>query len=60
MIELDGGVHSHPTIAENDKQRDERLKELGYKVLRFNNQDLLQAGDFVIDEIRRHFEVKQQ
>lgn len=55
VIELDGGIHSHPAIAENDKQRDGRLADLGYKVLRFDNQDVFNLPDWVQGEIRKAF-----
>lgn len=54
VIELDGQIHHHPTVAENDKHRDERLKELGYTVLRFENKDVFNLTEWVLDEIRRH------
>lgn len=55
VIELDGAVHNHPGVAENDKHRDERLTSLGFKVLRFENKDVFQLTDWVLDEIRKRF-----
>lgn len=55
VIELDGSVHNHPTIAESDKSRDERLTDLGYTVLRFENKDVFDLTDWVLDEIRKCF-----
>lgn len=55
VIELDGSVHSHPAVAENDKYRDERLQDLGYTVLRFENKDVFKLPDWVLDEIKKHF-----
>jgi len=53
VIELDGAVHNHPQIAENDKSRDEHLTGLGYKVLRFENKDVFELTDWVLGEIRK-------
>lgn len=55
IIELDGAVHAHTTVAENDKYRDERLQDLGYTVLRFENKDVFQLTDWILDEVRKHF-----
>ncbi len=55
VIELDGSVHNHPTIADNDKHRDERLKDLGYIVLRFENKHVFELTDWVLGEIRKCF-----
>ncbi len=55
VIELDGAVHDHPTVAENDKYRDERLADLGFKVLRFENKDVFTLTDWVLSEIRKCF-----
>ena len=40
VIELDGWQHYEETGKENDLFRDERLKELGLRVLRFSNRDI--------------------
>ena len=53
VVELDGSVHNHPQIAENDKNRDERLTDLGYTVLRFENKDVFELTDWVLEEIRK-------
>lgn len=53
IIELDGEVHNHPAIAENDQYRDERLRDLGYTVLRFENKDVFNMPDWVMSEVER-------
>lgn len=55
IIELDGSVHNHPAVAENDQHRDARLHDLGFTVLRFENKDVFQLTDWVLDEIKKHF-----
>ena len=54
-IELDGQVHLHSGAAEADKERDDTLKELGIKVLRFENKDIFQNLDAVQQEISAAF-----
>lgn len=55
IIELDGSVHNHPAVAENDIHRDARLTDLGFTVLRFENKDVFNLTDWVLDEIRKRF-----
>ena len=40
VIELDGEVHNEIIAYQNDQIRDERLKQLGFKVLRFRNEEI--------------------
>jgi very-short-patch-repair endonuclease len=37
IIELDGEVHEEAIARQNDRVRDERLEQLGFKILRFRN-----------------------
>src|SRR5665213_168750 len=41
IIELDGPVHLEKEQNEKDKARDENMKEMGFKVLRFSNDEVL-------------------
>ena len=41
VIEVDGGQHYSDTMLEADKQREAALNNLGMKVLRFTNTDVL-------------------
>ena len=41
LIELDGGGHNEPRQKEHDQQRTEALEELGLRVLRFWNHEVL-------------------
>ncbi|NDK57421.1 endonuclease domain-containing protein [Pontibacter fetidus] len=54
-IELDGQVHYHNVTEQADMERDQVLKELGIKVLRFENKDVFQQLDSVLQEISSHF-----
>lgn len=51
IIELDGSHHDMPDQIERDTVRTDRLKELGYQVVRFRNVDLKSNLDRVLDEI---------
>ena len=56
VIELDGGVHDNPGQANADFVRDERLRELGFCVLRFDNDSVIEQVDVVLDQIRECFQ----
>jgi very-short-patch-repair endonuclease len=51
VIEIDGGQHFSEDTADYDRTRDERLKNLGLKVLRFTNTDVLKNIDGVVEII---------
>jgi very-short-patch-repair endonuclease len=56
IIELDGGQHFEEHHQAQDQERDAALAELGLKVLRFDNRQVLSETDAVlavIDEIVR-------
>jgi very-short-patch-repair endonuclease len=51
VIEVDGKTHLEPTIAEKDVIRDHFLNQIGFKVLRFTNEEIMNQLDNVIREI---------
>ncbi|MGB2924048.1 MAG: HsdR family type I site-specific deoxyribonuclease, partial [Limnothrix sp.] len=51
VIELDGGIHNEPAQKEGDRQRDEYLKSLGHRVLRFTNDQIFNNLETVLDSI---------
>jgi very-short-patch-repair endonuclease len=51
VIELDGGQHSEPDIADKDARRTRWLKNEGYCVIRFWNSELSANLDGVLDTI---------
>jgi len=56
VVELDGGVHElRPQIA-HDENREANLGALGYFVLRFTNQQILESPQTVLTEIARFAE----
>jgi phosphoribosylformylglycinamidine synthase I len=42
IIEVDGDVHSEASQAEYDQGRTHELESLGYRIIRFSNEDILQ------------------
>ncbi|MDX2002842.1 MAG: DUF559 domain-containing protein [Chitinophagales bacterium] len=55
VIELDGGIHLDAIVMENDLARDARLLQLGYRVLRFQNDMVFNCPEQVLEEIAKHF-----
>jgi len=51
IIELDGISHCFEEIQEKDKQKENFLKSLGYKVLRFSDEEVLKDMRNVMKEI---------
>ena len=47
IIEIDGGYHSERKQKEDDELRTERLNELGFRVIRFSNEEV----QFNIEEV---------
>ena len=52
VIEVDGQYHNEPEMVEADKQRTEVLESLGYRVLRFTNEEVLANTDAVLQTIQ--------
>jgi very-short-patch-repair endonuclease len=52
IIELDGESHFREEQATKDQKRDKRLKELGHKVLRYENLIVFDHPDFIFDDIK--------
>jgi very-short-patch-repair endonuclease len=51
VIEIDGGQHYYGEVQESDKTRDSKLHDIGLKVLRFSNLDVLKNTDVVLEHI---------
>jgi len=50
-LEIDGGQHGDVDSQQHDAQRDSYLKELGIRVVRFWNNDVLQNAEGVAQKI---------
>ena len=57
--ELDGIAHFTDRGYEYDTARTEYLKTLNIRVLRFENKDIFENTEGVLEEIRRNFIIKQ-
>jgi very-short-patch-repair endonuclease len=53
VIEVDGATHSSDAEVARDESRTEYLTERGYTVIRFQNEDIYDGMDFVVEEIRK-------
>ena len=51
VIEIDGGQHFEEIHIQRDIKRDAHLQQLGLKVLRFDNFQVLQSIDVVLEVI---------
>jgi very-short-patch-repair endonuclease len=51
VIEVDGSGHSYYRQASRDTERDLRLGELGFRVLRFSNEDVGRGIEQVINAV---------
>lgn len=63
VIEIDGGYHNEEKQRANDLARDTYLRQLGFLVLRFSNEEILanldQAIDIIKNTIEKQKEIKQ-
>ena len=57
IVEVDGSQHFLETGQVRDKKRDEYLKSLGFKVLRFSNRDVMNNIKGVMEVISGHIKV---
>lgn len=54
IIEVDGAYHSEPIQEIDDIRRTEILESMGFRVIRFTNEEVLYDIENVIEEIERH------
>ena len=52
IVEIDGGHHNSSTQTEYDKTRDDFLRDQGFQVLRFWNNDVMGNLEGVLSSIR--------
>ena len=53
VVELDGGVHDDPDVAEHDALRSAWIEAHGYRVIRFRNEEVHQSLSSVLERIAR-------
>lgn len=58
VVEVDGSQHFEPAQAEHDRRRTAYFKELGLRVLRYTDRQVLLESDSVAEEIFRAVEGK--
>ena len=52
VVEIDGGYHLSPEQREADKLRTKILNDLGYREIRFKNEEVLSNPDAVLNSLR--------
>ena len=52
VIELDGSVHGGDEQKENDAERDKVLSEMGLRIVRFMNEDVIKNSPKILGRIR--------
>ena len=60
IIEIDGGQHNEPENIEYDKTRTEYLNNLGYKVVRFWNNEIYENIEGVVLRLREEINPHQE
>ncbi len=51
IVEIEGDIHEKAVNANRDHTRDERLKKLGYRILRLHNSVVISDPDVLIEAI---------
>jgi very-short-patch-repair endonuclease len=51
VLELDGGVHTHPLQMARDENRDSYLRSVGCTILRFTNREIFEDREAVLTKI---------
>lgn len=57
IIEVDGITHTYPEVIENDKIRQAKLESLGFKVLRFTDDEVLTGINSVFNAIHQEVQL---
>ena len=52
VVEVDGGYHSEYEQIQKDEMRTESLRRMGFRVIRFANEDVYGRIQYVIDKIK--------
>ncbi|SFQ53691.1 endonuclease domain-containing protein [Hymenobacter arizonensis] len=59
VVEVDGGIHDIPEQQDYDQGRSAMLAELGYRIVRFSNEQVLASLPEVVDAIKASLAFKQ-
>ncbi len=60
VIEVDGAYHKNRQQEIEDKLRENILKEYGYQILRFTNEEVINNPDAVIERIKAHMTARSE
>ena len=60
IVEIDGGTHGEHQEVASDARRTHTLENLGYRVLRFDNNDVYENADGVLELILAVLENREQ
>ena len=58
IIEVDGTYHNKAAQIVSDEQRTEDLKRLGFRVMRFQNEEIIANIDKVVDKIEKEIKLE--
>ncbi len=58
IVEVDGDYHFTEEQMELDKARTQILEEFGYRIIRFLNEDVINAAQFVVEKIKSELNKK--
>ena len=53
VLEVDGGIHNSEIQSEHDENRTSALEELGIRVIRFSNEEILNNLESVLQKIQQ-------
>ncbi|TND10410.1 MAG: ileS [Bacteroidetes bacterium] len=56
VVEVDGGYHMRPEVAEADQMRTEILESLGYQVIRFTNDEVVSDIENVLLKLKNRLD----
>lgn len=59
VIEVDGYTHNFEETLANDAKKEKALEEVGFKVLRFHDEEVLKDIDNVIHELEYEVEIRR-
>ena len=59
LIEIDGSIHELEEVKRNDAIRENHLKNLGLKVIRFKNEDVTNHLEIVLNQIKQIIQHEQ-
>ena len=56
VVELDGGIHGEEETTKRDRRKEAYLTKLGFYIKRYRNEYILEAGEAVYEDLKKHCE----